>query len=184
MKSRWLKTFEQEQREREEAERAAKLASKQQPALKPGNGPKDGPSAGGSTTDGKISCAAERSEADAKPLQSRQPAHSFERNPDPVPSSAPDIGLPNAVSASDLKEAAQQELAMQAEANAIAELADSASEGERELGTSGLADVVVDSPPARRAPGEHAPTIVYIMHISTACVHTMDSHFSRSRGLW
>lgn len=173
MKSRWLKTFEREQREREEAERAAKLASEQQAALQPekvADALKDGPSADHPPTDGKGSFAAERSEANAKPLQSKQSAQGYERNPDPVPSSAPDPDLPTAVSASDPVAVAQQELALEAEANAIAELADSASEGKRELGTSRLADVVVDSPPARRAPGKCACTLgVHHAHIHCMC---------------
>lgn len=149
MKSRWLKTFEQEQKEKEEAERAAKLASAHQASLEEERNAAalpDGPSAADT---GENGVHAESVGTEIKPPQTADLAQS--NKPQPLLPPGPQ---PTALSASNPAEAERRELALAAEANALAELADSASEGERGLGSSGLADVVVDSPPARRAPGE------------------------------
>ncbi len=155
MKSRWLKEFEQEQRDKEEAERAAKAALEQErkaAALQSGQS-----GAGPQTKENADRpCRADRGGADIKPPHDAHPGdHAQKIKIDPQPS-VPAGPQPTAVSASDPVAAERQELALAAEANAIAELADSASEVEPGLGISGLADVVVDSPPARRAPGEES----------------------------
>lgn len=166
MKSRWLNIFEQEQKEKEEAERAAKLARAQQAALEEERNAAtlpDGPLAAGAPAD-RNAVHADRAGNDIRPPQSADHAQSSQPQP-----SLPSAPQPTAISASDPAEAERQELALAAEANAIAELADSASEGERGVGGSGLADVVVDSPPARGAPGEVLSSAE--LRLPTHCIH-------------
>lgn len=162
MKSRWLKEFEREQKEREDAERAAKPAGVEQPGAgvrETAAAQKDGPLASRPSAQEK-DAGAEGEAHDNKPaahgVQLTDHAAASQLKPKLLPPTRTVQQVPAAVPGSDLAEAAERELALDAEANAAAELADSASEGERGIGGNSLMDVVVDFPAAHPAPGEDA----------------------------
>jgi hypothetical protein len=150
MKSRWLSEYEREQREqgiaRQGPEAAPEPLIKQKeadmPALKEATSRAEAshlssakepgmPGSEGETGQCSIEEAAEDPAQDPVATSAQHPS----------PAGGLDIAeLPTA-------DAAEQELALVAEANALAELADSDSEGNRGLQGS-IADVIVNSPPA------------------------------------
>lgn len=156
MKSRWLSEYERELKEQEKAQQVACEELNEQ----------EGDKHASTLVDPPMKLEAARSSL-------QQPGQSalWQNVEVPEPAASPVADPAADAPQLDPAKAAEQELAMEAEAHALAELADSDSEGNRGIQeTKGLVDMIVDSPPAHAAGAKPFP--LHLLHQPSYCMWT------------